>query len=395
MIATGSTFYATYSDIRDALLSSKQRISREFLFDFLASRGVLIAGGASREELIETVAGLTHSYSDFEEVYSQLDVVPRPERATSRALDTQVDNAKLQKAVEAIRADRKDYHESINLVVGSGGSTRIKVEYSELDHGKTLLRQRRARESEIEVYKVGQQLRLRYPANHRLEGIVDSLVASLEKIESKPIKQEVIDLSLFDKKRRTLFFKSLLSGLVGYDFADVIKVAVDNEIANVDFNDGDSDDESSEPEAADIQVPDEDDDAAADVAEFKAEVAAGVQSFLKSAALDGTGVLHSRELTQFLESGFFISKVIWQATQNVKSGIKVELEAMLENPSRGTGFRYSVKGYYPCKKDGSHTLTRRQATDEVKKPILDVIENAAIKAYREHAAAVISVEVSK
>jgi hypothetical protein len=75
MIAKGSTFYATYRDIRDALLSSKQRISREFLFDFLSSRGVFIAGNSTREELIETLASLTHAYSDFEEIYNQLEVV--------------------------------------------------------------------------------------------------------------------------------------------------------------------------------------------------------------------------------------------------------------------------------------------------------------------------------
>lgn len=383
MIATGSTFYATYRDIRDALLSAKQRISKEFLFDFLSSRGVLIAGNSSREELIETLASLTHGYADFEEIYNQLEVVPRPERSTSRVLETAVDVTALQSAVESIRTSRKDHHEAINVIVADGGVTKIKVEYTELDHGKTLLRQRRAKEAEIEVYKVGKQVRLRYPASGRLEGIVDGLVESLSANQPKPIKQEIIDLSSFDKATRTLFFKSLLSNLSGYEFTDVIKVAVDNEIATVEFSDSDSDsDESTEM----ISASDSDEEAA-DVAEFRAEVAAGVKSFLKSAALDGTGVLHSKELTQFLESGFFISRVIWQATQNIKNGIKVEIEAMLEEPTHGTGFRYSVKGYYPCKKDGSHTFTRRQAPDVVKKPLLGLIEDAALKAFRENSKA--------
>lgn len=374
MIATGSTFYATYRDIRDALLSSKLRISKEFLFDFLSCRGVLVAGSATRDELIETVASLIHGYSDFEEIYNQLEVVPRPERTTSRVLETTVDSTKLQSAVEAIRTLRQDHHEAINVVVAEGGATKIKVEYTELDHGKTLLRQRRAKEAEVEVYKVGQQIRLRYPANERLEAIVDSLVEAMQKSEPTLIKQEIIDLSSFDKEHRTLFFKSLISNLAGYEFTDVTKVAVDNEIEDIEFVDDGGDSTDSDVDEA---------DEALDVAEFKAEVAAGVKSFLKSAALDGTGVLHSKELQQFLESGFFISRVIWQATQKVKNGFKVEIEALLENPSKGTGFRYSVKGYYPCKKDGSHTLTRRQATDLVKNQVLGVIEDAAMKAFRE------------
>jgi hypothetical protein len=374
MIATGSTFYATYRDIRDALLSSKQRISKEFLFDFLSCRGVLISGSSSREELIDALASLTHGYSDFEEIYGQLEVVPRPERTTSRAIDVAVDSAKLQVAVEAIRAARRDHHEAINLLVSDGGSTKIKVEYTELDHGKTLLRQRRAREAEVEIYKVGKQFRLRYPANERLEGIVDSLIDSIQKNEKEPIKQEFVDLSSFDKKRRTLFFKSLITSLKGFEFTDVIKVAVDNEIDSVEF--------SEDPEFSGDEVDDEVGDDAADVAELRAEVAAEVSSFLRSAALDGTGVLHSKELQQFLESGFFISKVVWQSTQKDKNGFKVEIEAMLENPSKGTGFRYSVKGFYPCKKDGSHTLTRRQANDVVKKPVLAVVEDAAMNAFR-------------
>lgn len=376
MIATGSTFYATYRDIRDALLSSKQRISKEFLFDFLSCRGVLISGSSSREELIETLASLTHGYSDFEEIYNQLEVVPRPERTTSRAIETSVDSTKLQAAVETIRAARRDHHEAINLIVAEGGATKIKVEYTELDHGKTLLRQRRAKEAEVEIYKVGEQIRLRYPANERLENIVDSLIESIQKNEKDPIKQEVVDLSSFDKEHRTLFFKSLITNLSGYEFSDVIKVAVDNEIDAVEFSN-----EADFSDDADDEQTESDD--AADVAELRAEVAAGVKSFLKSAALDGTGVLHSKELKQFLESGFFISRVVWQSTQNAKNGFKVEIEAMLENPSKGTGFRYSVKGYYPCKKDGSHALTRRQASDVVKKPVLTVLENAAMDAFRE------------
>lgn len=377
MIATGSTFYATYRDIRDALLSSKQRISKEFLFDFLSCRGVLISGSSSREELIETLASLTHGYSDFEEIYNQLEVVPRPERTTSRAIETSVDSTKLQTAVEDIRTARRDHHEAINLIVAEGGATKIKVEYTELDHGKTLLRQRRAKEAEVEIYKVGGQIRLRYPANERLENIVDSLIESIQKNEKGPIKQEVVNLTSFDKEHRTLFFKSLITSLNGYEFSDVIKVAVDNEIDTIEFSEGT---EFSEEDFDEEQTTGDD---AADVAELRAEVAAGVKSFLKSAALDGTGVLHSKELQQFLESGFFISRVIWQSTQKAKNGFKVEIEAMLENPSRGTGFRYSVKGYYPCKKDGSHTLTRRHVNDADKRPILAVIEDAAMKAFRD------------
>lgn len=379
MIATGSTFYATYRDISDALLSSKLRVSKEFLFDFLSCRGVLISGSATREELIETVASLTHGYLDFEEIYLQLEVVPRPERTTSRVLKIPIDATKLQNAVKAIRAIRQDHHEAINVIVSEGGATKIKVEYTELDHGKTLLRQRRAKEAEVEIYKVGQEIRLRYPANERLESIVNSLVTSMQKDDEPPIQQEIIDLSGFDKERRTLFFKSLLSGLNGYEFSDVIKVAVDNEIVDVEFSDAGSD-------ATDSELDDEE-DSGLEVAELRAEMAAGVKSFLKSAALDGTGVLHSKELQQFLDSGFFISRVIWQATQKIKNGNKVEIEAMLENPSKGTGFRYSVKGYYPCKKDGTHTFTRRQAAETIKKSVLAVIEDAAMKAFWEHSKA--------
>ncbi len=384
MIATGSTFYATYRDIRDALLSSKLRVSKEFLLDFLSCRGVLISASSSREELIEAIAGLTHGYSDFEEIYLQLEVPTRPERTTSRVLKTVVDITKLQNAVKAIRTARQDHHEAINVIVAESGETKIKVEYTELDHGKTLLRQRRAKEADIEVYKVGDKVRLRYPANERLEAVVNGLVDSLQAAETKTIEQAIVDLSSFDKARRTLFFKSLLAGLQGYEFSDVIKVAVDNEIEEVVFSGEGGDAESSEG----VDSEDEDDELEEDAdvagAELRAEVAEGVKSFLKSAALDGTGVLHSKELQQFLSSGFFISRVVWQATQKIKNGNKVEIEAMLESPSKGTGFRYSVKGFYPCKKNGSHTLTRRQADLTIKKAVLAVVEDAAMNACIEH-----------
>lgn len=377
MIAAGSTFYATYQDIRDALLSSKLRISREFLFDFLSSRGILISGDSTREQLIETLSSLTHGYSDFEEIYTQLEVQPRPERSTSRSIEASVDSSKLQAAVEELRVRRQDHHEAINLIVNTSGATKIKVEYTELDHGKTILRQRRAKQADIEIYKYDGSMRIRYPANARLGAIVDLLIESIQKSEESPIKQELVDLSRFDKKRRTIFFKSLISSLEGYQFSDVIKVSVDNEIEDVEFSDSDNVYTDDTEEDLNLYEDNDNED------ELRAEVAEGIKSFLKTAALGGTGILHSKELQQFLDSGFFISRVIWQAIQNVKDGPKIEIEAILENPSKGTGFNYSIKGYYPCKRNGKHTLTRRQTIDIVRKPALSAVEDAATKAFRE------------
>jgi hypothetical protein len=373
MIPTGSTFYATYRDVYDALYSAKQRVSREILLEFLNTRGVFVSSSSSREQLIEQVACLTHSYSDFEWIYNYVEIVPRAERTTSRQIKAKIDAQKLKAVVDKIREER-NRDEAINLSVSEGGAVKITVEYNEFDHGKTILRQRRAREAEVRIFHTEKDdsYLLRYPANERIDSIVEGIISAFQSVEKEQVSQQVIDLSGVDKEKRTQFFKLLISDIAGYTLVDVIKVSVGHEIDAVGFSDASDDLDTEDLESLGSANEEEE--------ELKAEVVEEVKSFLKKAALDGSGVLYSTVLQNFLKSGFFISRVVWQSIKNDKSGAKVELEAMLERPAAGKGFRYTVRAVYPLKPDGTHAVSRRKPDDALRDALLNLIEQAAYRA---------------
>lgn len=370
MIFDSLTIYATFRDIRDALMSSKQKVSQDYLLMYLAERGHILSPYSTRDELIDYVSALTLGSSDFSELFDQLEVSSRPEKTASTKILTStlsLDGKLLLKAVKALRELRKDKNETISAVADNNQLS-VNVLYQDLDHGRTVLRQRRNRDVNIAIFKDKSGYTFRRPANPRLDEICSQLIAELQKHDSKPSRIEKIDLNRFSREKRTLFFNTLIHSIPRYTFHDLIKVGVSQPTSNINFIGG-----------SDLEVDDDyDDDSVGESStEQAAQVAAQVRSFLKKAALDGTGVLHSKELRQFLESGFFIARVVWQATENTASGSKVEFEALIAKPASGEDFRYSVKGVYPRKKDGTFVIVRQKPKEEDIGSLLALIEQAA------------------
>lgn len=363
--------YATYRDIYDALMSSKQKVSQDYLHTFLAERGYFLSPFATRDELIEYVASLTLSVTDFAELFNQLEVATRAEKTASTKILSRtlvLDNKALLKVVKVLRELRKHRNETISASE-EGERLAVNVIYQDLDHGRTVLRQRRNRNVNIEIFKDKDGYTFRRPANPRMEEICAQLIRECQKIDATPAKIESIDLNRFSREKRTLFFQTLIQMIPGYTFHDVIKVGVSQPTFIVDFS-GPQDDEADDPEVDGDGIHEE-------KSEQGAQVAAEVKSFLKKAALDGTGVLHSKELKQFLASGFFIARVVWQAIENSTKGQKVEFEALIAKPSSGEDFRYSVKGVYPRRKDASFVIIRQRPREEDSGSLLALIEKAA------------------
>ncbi|MEE5065703.1 hypothetical protein V2J97_16805 [Pseudomonas alliivorans] len=367
MIFDSLAIFATYRDIYDALMSSKQKVSQDYLLNFLAERGYVLSPFSTREELIDYVSGLTLGSSDFNELFDQLEVSSRAEKTANTKMLTKalsLDEKLLLRAVKALRELRKHKNETIS-VVADNGRLLVNVLYQDLDHGRTVLRQRRNRNVNIEIFKDQYGYTFRRPANPRMDEICSQLIAELQKYDKTPLRIEKIDLNRFSREKRTLFFNTLINSVPKYSFHDLIRVGVSQPTFVVDFIGG---------SGADF---DEDDEVDEGTSEQAAQVAAQVRSFLKKAALDGTGVLHSKELKQFLESGFFIARVVWQAIENTSTGQKVEFEALIAKPASGEDFRYSVKGVYPRKKDGSFVIVRQKPKDEDVGSLLALIEKAA------------------
>lgn len=370
MIFDSLAIFATYRDIHDALMSSKQKISQDYLLSFLAERGYILSPFSTREELIDYVSGLTLGSSDFTELFDQLEVSSRSEKTANTKMLTKtlsLDGKLLLKVVKALRELRKHKNETISAVEDNSRLL-VNVLYQDLDHGRTVLRQRRNRNVDIEIFKDRDGYTFRRPANPRVDEICSQLIVELQRHDKQPPRIEKIDLNRFGREKRTLFFNTLINSVSHYSFHDLIRVGVSQQSSVVDFVGGSD---------VDFDEDEDEDETNESASEQAAQVAAQVRSFLKKAALDGTGILHSKELKQFLESGFFIARVVWQAIENKPSGQKVEFEALIAKPASGEDFRYSVKGVYPRKKDGSFVIVRQKPKEEDVGSLLALIEKAA------------------
>lgn len=224
-------------------------------------------------------------------------------------------------------------------------------------------------------------MRVRFPGAERVTEIAASLLDEI-KASVPEIKNHAIELSAFSKAQRTQFFQLLVQQLEGYKVRDVKKVNVNQEIYEPVFaNDTDSDAESEqeELEQESLDVPG---------SITRREVEQEVKAYLKKASLDGSGILHASELKRFLESGFFISRIVWEAEPKSKrlGKPKAEVEALLERPAEGLGFKYTVRGVYPIRVRGTKKgfgVTKRKAKDGEREELLDVVEAAAQKAFAE------------
>jgi len=375
MLGVRPIYYASYRDIYDALISSRLRVSTDFMHEFLRARGIVLSNQASREELVDAIATYAYESADLDELCDQLEVHSKADRVTHVALSKPITPDVVKAALHAVNTAREGRREIVDFKRGEGGRLEVSVDYYELDEGRTLLRQQRPKHGKIEFMSTASGMRVRYPGAERVSEVAMALLQQIDGAVPD-IKRRTIDLGAFSKLQRTRFFQLLIQKLEGYKQSDVRKVNVNQEIYEPVFA---SDEEEHEGSADDG----DDDEAEEPTTPGKREVEKEVKSFLKRATLDGSGILHASELRRFLESGFFISRIVWEAQpRSRKDGKpKAELEALLERPAEGLGFKYTVRGVYSRRRDKRFATTKRKPKDTEREELLDTLEVAAQAAY--------------
>ena len=371
MFTIRPTFFASYRDVYDALNSARLRVGNEFMHDFLRSRGIIIGNSSSREELIHEIASYAYDSNDLNELCDQLEIHSKNDRMSYTRLNKNVQREEIGEALEAVKTERLGNKELIDFddEEETTGRMTIKVKYYDVDESRTILRQNKPMEGKIEFIKVGDEIRVRHPGTDRIKEIADSLIEEIKK-KDKDVVQNYIDLSSLNKLERTEFFKILISSLENNISYDVRKVNVEKEIEGAHFDsDTDSDTESDE---------DDDEGSESEKDAQKRQIENEVKSILKQASLAGSGILRAATLKKFLKSGFFISRIVWVIKPTKKNGDPMaEVEALLQNPAAGTGFKYNVRGVYSLKRDKSYAATKRKATEVEREKILDLLEKAS------------------
>lgn len=380
MLAVRPLFYASYKDVYDALYSAKQRVDADFMQEFLRRRGIILSARATRHELVDAIAAYAYEAGDLDEICDQLEVTSRADRVSHATLNSVVDADTLNEAVEAIKQVRSG-REVLHFQRTAEGRLELNIDYYEFDPGKTLLRQQRPRQAKVEFMTVDGGMRVRFPGSERVSEIATQLLEEVSR-RAPQLQRASIDLAAFGRLERTEFFQLLIQKLPGMRAVDVKKVNVDRDSRDTEFSSSDDiGGFDSDEDGRSDEVPPEDTSRAREVSEE-------VKNYLNKCSLSGSGILRARLLKRFLASEFFISRIVWEAQPRAgRSELpKAEIEALLEDPAEGLGFRYMVRNVYPRKRNGTFNVTKRRPTDIERERLLDLVELAAQEAYGQIAA---------
>jgi hypothetical protein len=365
MTLKSSAYYATEKDIFDCLMSARQKFPMDELIELCRARGIFVSHLEFRSDLVKYISLLPHSYYQFEDIAEHIESASRADKVSSVVVPKMVSKTEITEATNILKQHCDKTGDTITLTC-IGDKSFLKIAYSEMDYSKTRMRQKRERECTIELDSKANSLRIRKPVNDKVDEIYATFMIKLEQVRKEEIVPEVIDLSSISSPELiNEFFNLLIKNIDGFAFNDVTSIKINAKTAT-----------SSEDQYDDENMDVNEDESQ----EQNAEAEQQMIVFIKSASLDGEGLLNSEDYKRLVEKGFFISSVVWQSIEKTSNGPKVEFEALLGKPNEGTGFKYNVRGAYRWRQD-HHTLTRRPINEDDKSKYFDLIEVAARKAY--------------
>ena len=139
--------------------------------------------------------------------------------------------------------------------------------------------------------------------------------------------------AISDAKSRSEFFDILIRNIADFELDTVTSVDVFN------FRFGGSDEFDEE------------------------DTEARLASYINKAALNGEGVLESKEFSQLHSQGFYIYRIVWLANEIGTEKPRVEFEVQFGDPATCTDFTYKVRGlYHYNSRTAQYNVTRTAAT---------------------------------
>lgn len=345
-----SVYIPTDKNIFDALQHKK--ITHSSLLAFLRKRGLFCSNSADKQNLSSRISRLTFDYENYLDICKLLENPNKREKTTQSTIKTDATSVDITKACKTVVSDAVEAELSDSYkVVQEKGSTKLVVDYTEIDFTKTELNQKSRKTCEIEVTTENGEVKFRLPANKKAKEIASKIKDSLSIIKGEELVEEVISLeSIASAEARSYFFEQLLQSIDGYEFDTVSSVDVYHDIDSL------SDDDSDEPNH--------------------------YAGYINKAVLAGSGVLESAEFNQLHKRGFFIYKLVWTAIDKTDDGDKVEFEALFGEPASCSDFKYLVRGVYNFKDSTKeHNVTRRVATPKEVRELNKLLEKAAKSAY--------------
>lgn len=346
-------YYATNREIRDLLLSGKQRITENVLLELLRDRGILCSLDEPRESLIERLSMLTHDYADVCGLLERREAHRRGEKTSTISIDVPLTPEELKEIIDEYQM--AETGEKVTHYKRSPDEFVMNVTYFDPDYSKTRLLQWQELYATIEFVKKEGRTELRIPATDKARAIVDNIKTRVEAKKKKPVQLQEIELTnLTSPEDRTTFFTKLISSLPHFPLENVSRLRVAHSKTDDQGDDLDSDDEEAE------------------------EAAAKMLGVVENVALTGENLVASEMYQDLKTKGFYITSITWRARQDVDPYAMAEFDAGFEDKQAAKRFRYSVHGVLRFK-NGKYTKNIRPVEDGEKAALLSMIEQTARK----------------
>lgn len=348
---------ATDQELYDVLMGTKRRFPVTYLLELGRERGIFYSSDESRESIASALSVLPWSFRQVAALLQHRETMSRPERATHVSLGIPA-NMQLIKAVANAYKDQKLPGDDVQVQQRGPKNFVMTVRYSEIDHSKTRLVQRREKEAEIEFILGDDETTVRMPANEKATEILGKLKQQLDQRLDQPTPMEAVELTeITSPKSRTDFFLELITKMQGFQFKAATNIKVE-------ANDSPDDEDTFSEE-------DDEDDSEGDGVE-----AVQMLSVVTSVAFRGMSLESSDEYKALLKKGFYVTSITWRALQIAPPNQLVEFEAGFDDPKNCTGFRYNVRGVFHQKK-GAYARTAKTAVPSDKLTWLGILETAA------------------
>jgi hypothetical protein len=353
-------YCATDKEVYDVLMSSKQHFSETALLELARGRGILLSPSDDREDLADRLAVMIFGYHEIRAIQAEFERSGRGEKTTSFRLNGKITAADIKEAAIGYGGT---VGEEESVVSYGAGPTAVAVDlkYTETDFSKTRLRQRQTREARIEFKVEDGYTIVTLPASDKARAVADAIRVQLRSKQPTDLGIEEVDLSeISDPFTRSAFFTRLISRLPDMRLQNVTRVKVDR---------------ADKPEAVLDDDASEEDNGSEDAS-------AEMLGIVRAVALHGEDLLSSKEYQSLHKRGFFITSITWSCRRTVSSYQQVEFDAGFDDPTRGVGFKYSVRGW-ATQKEGEYTKSFRPMPLDDKRGFLVAIESTAIGVFRE------------
>jgi hypothetical protein len=342
-------------------LLSPKNVNRHELLRLARCRGHIFSEKANEAEVRSHLSMFPSDWQTISEIFRSIAKPDPEERKSSLQIHNCAADNDFAKIAEKVQSQRNTKHgEVYTIVKTSEDSCRLDVTYTEVDHSRALVYQRRERTLTVELSKGADAVHFLHSANDRAKSIVEEIKALIAIKPECQLREEKITLSgVRDPVLRTKFFTQLIKGIPGFKYHNAPNLTVDRRLTDP------KDAVDSQPEAQDGKESE---------AQSTAEVMKG---FVNKVSFHGEQVI-ATELYQIAAStGYFITSISWSCVDEKDARFYIDCEAGFTDPATAACFGFDVLRKWKFSEDNRERREAVPLTSAERRSLMELLEKAA------------------